>query len=160
MHGYHHTYMLTHGKPRMHEKCQYIHSNLIQCSCFPTIVLTVEQAIYIVMGTNIGTSFTSSLVALTQVADRNQFRRAFAGSIILYIFNLLTVTVLLPVEWAFGYLYYLTKAIVDSMDLTDATMEDEGAKFLSVLTEPFLKLIIEVCAEFNLLFLLTINVYF
>lgn len=54
------------------------------------------------MGANIGTAFTSGLVALSQIAEKNQFRRAFASSMLLYIFNLLTVSVLLPLEYFTG----------------------------------------------------------
>ena len=43
------------------------------------VVLDVHNAIPIIMGANIGTSVTNTLVAVGQVNDRNQFRRAFAG---------------------------------------------------------------------------------
>ena len=43
-------------------------------------LLTVKQAIPLVMGANIGTSVTSTIVALGQVGDRNEFRRAFAAA--------------------------------------------------------------------------------
>lgn len=43
-------------------------------------VLQVKQAIPIIMGANIGTTVTNTLVALTQSTDRNTFRRAFAGA--------------------------------------------------------------------------------
>jgi len=38
-------------------------------------VLDVATAVPIIMGTNIGTSVTNTLVAMTQVGDRNTFRR-------------------------------------------------------------------------------------
>ena len=43
------------------------------------LVLKVKTAIPMVMGANVGTSLTSTLVSLTQVTDRAQFERAFAG---------------------------------------------------------------------------------
>ncbi len=55
-----------------------------------------------VMGANIGTSLTSTLVSLTQVADRSQFELAFAGATVHDCFNWLTVIVLLVVECATG----------------------------------------------------------
>lgn len=38
-------------------------------------VLTVQVAVPIIMGTNIGTSVTNTLVAMTQAGDRSTFRR-------------------------------------------------------------------------------------
>jgi Na+/phosphate symporter len=38
-------------------------------------VLTVQLAVPIIMGTNIGTSVTNTLVAMTQAGDRSTFRR-------------------------------------------------------------------------------------
>jgi solute carrier family 34 (sodium-dependent phosphate cotransporter) len=66
--------------------------------------LTVDGAIPIVMGANIGTSVTNSLVSLGHVTRRGEFERAFAGSTIHDLFNLLTVSILLPLEIATGYL--------------------------------------------------------
>ena len=43
-------------------------------------LLTVEQAIPLIMGANIGTSVTSTIVALGHTAERSEFRRAFAAA--------------------------------------------------------------------------------
>ena len=55
-----------------------------------------------VMGANIGTSLTSTLVSLTQISDRRQFELAFAGATVHDCFNWLTVTFLLTLEVATG----------------------------------------------------------
>lgn len=47
----------------------------IQCFIFYFLVLTVQSAIPIIMGANIGTSVTNTIVALMQAGDRNEFRR-------------------------------------------------------------------------------------
>ena len=65
------------------------------CS-FP--VLDVKTAIPMVMGANVGTSLTSTLVSLTQVTDTEQFERAFAGATVHDCFNWLTVISLLIIE--------------------------------------------------------------
>lgn len=44
-------------------------------SSFYPAVLTVRTAIPIIMGANIGTSITNTIVALMQAGDRNEFRR-------------------------------------------------------------------------------------
>jgi sodium-dependent phosphate cotransporter len=66
--------------------------------------LTVEGAIPIIMGANIGTSVTNTLVSLAHVTRRVEFERAFAGATIHDLFNVMTVAVLFPLELATGYL--------------------------------------------------------
>ncbi|HUE85438.1 MAG TPA: Na/Pi symporter [Vicinamibacterales bacterium] len=66
--------------------------------------LTIDGAIPVIMGANIGTSVTNSLVSLGHVTRRGEFERAFAGATIHDLFNLLTVAILLPFEIATGYL--------------------------------------------------------
>lgn len=56
------------------------------------------MAIPIIMGANIGTSATNTIVSFTQVANRNEFRRAFAGATVHDMFNWLSVIVLFTVE--------------------------------------------------------------
>ncbi|XP_071953069.1 sodium-dependent phosphate transport protein 2B-like [Antedon mediterranea] len=103
-------------------------------------ILEVKIAIPIIMGANIGTSVTNTIVALGQSGDRNEFRRAFGGATVHDMFNWLTVAILLPIEWAFGYLYKLSEAILpEKLDSKEIEIE-----LLKVLTKPFTKLIIEV----------------
>jgi solute carrier family 34 (sodium-dependent phosphate cotransporter) len=66
--------------------------------------LTLEGAIPIIMGANVGTSVTNTLVSLGHVTRREEFRRAFAGATLHDVFNWMTVMILLPVEIATGYL--------------------------------------------------------
>ena len=43
-------------------------------------VIPLKSGIPIIMGTNIGTSITNTIVALAQAGQREQFKRAFAGA--------------------------------------------------------------------------------
>ena len=43
-------------------------------------VVPIKPAIYLVMGANIGTTVTNTIVSMGQSMDRKQFRRAFAGA--------------------------------------------------------------------------------
>ena len=56
------------------------------------------EAVPMVMGANIGTSVTNTLVSLTQIADRGEFGRAFSGATVHDMFNWCTVIVMLTVE--------------------------------------------------------------
>ncbi|XP_070546832.1 sodium-dependent phosphate transport protein 2B-like [Ptychodera flava] len=105
-------------------------------------ILYVEQAIPIVMGANIGTSVTNTIVSIFQAHDRNEFRRAFAGATIHDVFNWLSVLILLPLEIATQYLYHLSDMIVKSMHLESNEATD--IELLSVITKPFTDKVIQV----------------
>ncbi|MEE2659939.1 MAG: Na/Pi symporter [Candidatus Latescibacterota bacterium] len=66
--------------------------------------LTIEGAIPVIMGANIGTSVTNTLVSMGHITRREEFRRALAGATVHDFFNIISVLVLLPLEVAFGYL--------------------------------------------------------
>ena len=63
--------------------------------------LPVETAVPMVMGANIGTSITNTLVSLGHVGDRQAFRRAFAAATVHDFFNLLNAALFLPIEILF-----------------------------------------------------------
>ena len=66
--------------------------------------LTLQQAVPIVLGANIGTTLTSTLVSLSYLMDKKQFRRALSAGISHDFFNIFTVILLFPLEIYFGFL--------------------------------------------------------
>ncbi|XP_060103276.1 sodium-dependent phosphate transport protein 2B [Heteronotia binoei] len=116
-------------------------SSSIIVSMVASSLLEVQLAIPIIMGANIGTSVTNTVVALMQAGDRNEFRRAFAGATVHDFFNWLSVFVLLPIEVASGYLYRLTSVIVESFHLESG---ESAPELLKVITDPLTKLIIQL----------------
>ncbi|MBD3160879.1 MAG: hypothetical protein GF346_01860 [Candidatus Eisenbacteria bacterium] len=60
------------------------------------------SAIPMIMGANIGTSITNTLVSLGHVSRREEFRRAFEASIVHDFFNLCAVAVLFPLQVRFN----------------------------------------------------------
>ena len=60
--------------------------------------MDVHIAVPMVMGANIGTSVTNTLVAMTQIANREQFERAFAAATVHDMFNWCSVGVLFTIE--------------------------------------------------------------
>lgn len=67
--------------------------------------------------------------------------RAFAGATVHDFFNWLSVVVLLPLEVASGFLYRLTKLVIDSFNIETGA---DAPELLKVITEPLTKNIIEV----------------
>jgi sodium-dependent phosphate cotransporter len=74
----------------------------------------IEQAVPMVMGANIGTSITNTIVSLGHMTAKQEFQRAFAGATVHDFFNLLAVAVFLPLELATGFLH---KAAVATNEL-------------------------------------------
>ncbi|XP_037530903.1 solute carrier family 34 member 2a [Nematolebias whitei] len=122
-------------------------SSSIVVSMVSSGILTVQVAVPIIMGTNIGTSVTNTLVAMTQAGDRSTFRRAFAGATVHDFFNWLSVLVLLPLEVASGYLYVLTKLITDSFQIQSGEAPDLLNVITDVLTESIIQLDESVISE-------------
>ncbi|XP_037115165.1 sodium-dependent phosphate transport protein 2B-like isoform X2 [Syngnathus acus] len=115
-------------------------SSSIVVSMVSSGLLSVQLAVPIIMGTNIGTSVTNTLVAMTQAGDRTIFRRAFAGATVHDFFNWLSVLVLLPLEVASGYLYEVTKLIIDSFQIQSGEAPDLLNVITDVLTDSIIKL--------------------
>jgi sodium-dependent phosphate cotransporter len=70
----------------------------------PENPLPVANAVPMIMGTNIGTTVTNTIVSLGHLGRREEFRRAFAVATCHDFFNFITVAVLLVLELYTGYL--------------------------------------------------------
>jgi sodium-dependent phosphate cotransporter len=64
--------------------------------------LTLAGSIPMVMGANIGTTVTNTIVSLGHIKRGNEFRRAFQAATVHDFFNVLAVIVLFPIEMMFG----------------------------------------------------------
>ncbi len=67
-------------------------------------VLPLSYAVPIIMGANIGTTVTNTIIAIGQIKWRSEFKRAISAAVVHDFFNILTVMVLLPIELKFHYL--------------------------------------------------------
>jgi sodium-dependent phosphate cotransporter len=67
-------------------------------------LLPLETAVPMIMGANIGTTVTNTIVALAHARQTDEFRRAFAAATMHDFFNLIAVAVLLPLELLTGVL--------------------------------------------------------
>ena len=103
-------------------------------------VIVVPCAIPIIMGANIGTTVTNTLVSLGHVSRRDEFRRAISAATVHDFFNLICVVILFPLELATGFLE-------KSATLMSASFEGIGGiKFTSPIklaTKPAVHLIHE-----------------
>jgi len=67
-------------------------------------LIGLSSAIPMVMGANIGTTVTNTLVSLGHIRRKEEFRRAFASSTVHDFFNILAVLIFFPLEMIFGFL--------------------------------------------------------
>lgn len=67
-------------------------------------VLSISNAIPIIMGANIGTTVTNLLVSLGHITRREEFKRAIAGAAVHDFFNQICVLILFPLELFTGIL--------------------------------------------------------
>ena len=73
--------------------------------------VSIEAAIPLVMGANLGTSVTNTLVSLGYINHKESFKRAFAAATVHDFFNIITVIVLLPLELATGFIQKTATAL-------------------------------------------------
>jgi solute carrier family 34 (sodium-dependent phosphate cotransporter) len=66
--------------------------------------LSVELAVPMIMGANIGTTITNTLASLGSIRRSEDFRRGFAAATVHDFFNIAAVAVLLPLELLTGFL--------------------------------------------------------
>ena len=89
----------------------------------------VGGAIFMVMGANIGTTVTAKIVSLGHITRKAEFRRAFAASSVHDTFNLITVAILLPLEYSFNILERMARYMGNAfLDVTGVTKPENYVK--------------------------------
>lgn len=76
-------------------------------------VVSVETAIPMIMGANIGTTVTNTLVSLTHIRRSTEFTRSFAAATMHDFFNFTAVAVFLPLELTTGFLSRSASALAE-----------------------------------------------
>lgn len=108
--------------------------------------VSVKYAIPIIMGANIGTSVTNTIVSMAHAGERLELERAFSGATVHDMFNMLSVAVMLPEEVILGaitgeggILFYISKGITEGVlgDVTDVTFTSPTKFIVSPLTDVF-----------------------
>ncbi|MCO8120327.1 Na/Pi symporter [Stieleria sp. TO1_6] len=96
--------------------------------------LPVSVAVPMVMGANIGTSITNTIVSLGHVREKKEFARAFSAATVHDFFNLLSVVIFLPLEMAFGLLEKIGSFLAGLFVVENASMN--GLNFVKASTAP------------------------
>lgn len=106
--------------------------------------LPISVAIPMIMGANVGTTVTNTLVSIGHVRRPDEFKNAFAAATIHDFFNLLSILVFLPLELVFGILEKLSGTVthlIENIETIDASgngvikvVIGSGTRFLESLT--------------------------
>ena len=82
----------------------------------PENPLPLANAVPMIMGTNIGTTVTATIVSLAHMGRREEFEHAFPIAICHDIFNYLSVLVLLPIEITTGFLRRTATLVASALE--------------------------------------------
>ncbi len=110
--------------------------------------LPVQIAIPMVMGANIGTTVTNTLVSLGHLRCKEEFKRAFASATVHDFFNLLAVLIFLPLEMMFGIFGKLSAWLVAPL-MSTGDLDMGGFNFIKPLTKPLISVVQEPLTAFG-----------
>jgi sodium-dependent phosphate cotransporter len=99
--------------------------------------LPVSLAIPMVMGANIGTTITNTIVSAGHMRCSTEFKRAFSAATVHDFFNLMAVGIFLPLEMFTGFLEKTSLAIA-SMFVGGSSMSIKGINFIKPITKPII----------------------
>jgi sodium-dependent phosphate cotransporter len=99
--------------------------------------LPITIAIPMMMGANIGTSITNTIVSLGHIGNKQEFQRAFNAATIHDFFNIFAVLIFLPIEVLFGILEK-TSAFLVSFFNTGTGADIGGFNPIKLVTSPII----------------------
>lgn len=77
--------------------------------------LDVARAIPIIMGANIGTSVTNTLVSVGHINRADEFKRAFSASIVHDFFNVIAVIIIFPLQLGTNFLGHGSEILANAL---------------------------------------------
>ena len=98
--------------------------------------LPIRGAIPIILGANVGTTVTTTLVALTFIGNRTEFRKALAASSIHDFYNWLALLIFFPIELIWHPLERISRALTNALYDTGWLPNPAHFNFVRVATRP------------------------
>ena len=100
--------------------------------------LSVKTAIFMIMGANIGTSVTNTIVAMGHFANKDDLRRGFAAATVHDVFNMLNVLIFLPLNWIYPFFEKMTYEMAKDQKPCDGD-DCNKTEFLKPYISPYSK---------------------
>ena len=113
--------------------------------------LTVAGAIPIVLGANVGTSVTNTIVSLGHIGRKDEFGRALGAATVHDFFNLLAVAIFFPLELIFGFLSKSSAALASGVTGVGGA---ELFDFVDVMTAPVVSGLVTLMLDSGVLVLI------
>lgn len=104
--------------------------------------LDFHSAIYMVMGANVGTTVTNTVVSLGHITQTSEYRRAFAAATVHDFFNLIVLAVLFPIEVYSGVLDDASLWCANAFEGVGGT---KLANPIKAITKPTINALKDVC---------------
>ena len=132
--------------------------------------LTITGSIPMIMGANIGTTVTNTIVSIGHINKGTEFKRAFAASTVHDFFNIMAVIIIFPIEMIFHPLQKVSEWFalklfgkIENIDVLQAKSPIKvavkaGAKFIQKFTldNDVIYLILSVAITFLMLYSLSL----
>jgi len=97
--------------------------------------LPITLAVPMMMGANVGTSITNTIVSMGHIHDKREYEKAFQAATIHDVFNVMAVIIFLPLEILFGILEHLSGWLVSWMH-SDTAVAVGGFNPIKAVTKP------------------------
>ena len=131
--------------------------------------MTLQQAVPMVLGANIGTTLTSTMVSFTFIMRNKEFKRALSSGIVHDMFNILGVLILFPLELYFNFLSKTAEKLAQffssesessgPFEYNQIFTRDITAWIVEHINIPFLSTILAIFLVFFSIKVLTTSVY-
>ena len=103
-----------------------------------------QTSVYMIMGANVGTTVTNTIVSIGHVTRTNEYQRAFAAATVHDFFNLIALAILFPLEVFTGWLSKLAGLAMGGFEGVGGT---SLANPIKMVTKPTIKLLDKCCGS-------------
>ncbi|MFT6956607.1 MAG: sodium-dependent phosphate cotransporter, partial [Halieaceae bacterium] len=110
--------------------------------------IPVSLAVPMIMGANMGTTITNTIVSLGNLRDSNAFKRAFQAATVHDFFNLFSIVIILPIEMMFHPLERMAGVAAGWFTGgKNASMTD--ANFIGAITKPVADMVVNMARNLS-----------
>jgi solute carrier family 34 (sodium-dependent phosphate cotransporter) len=122
--------------------------------------ITMHSAVPIIMGANVGTTITSTIVSLGFINKKKEFKRAVAAGTYHDFFNILTVLILFPLEYHYGFLSTLSQWITGLFFTSHAAASERNVPDFWFGFTPLINVVVDALPNAFLLCLVALALLF
>jgi sodium-dependent phosphate cotransporter len=112
------------------------------------------------MGANVGTTITSTIVSLGFINKKKEFRRAVAAGTYHDFFNILTVIILFPMQYYYGFLSHLSETITHQFFSSSSTTTENQVRHFWTGFNPVIDFLVNTISNGFILAILSFSLLF